>query len=472
MMTKNNWLEIDRDGLRKSLAQKDKFFLLTEMVANAWDANVSRVEVTLTRPENGVTRLTVTDDSATGWSRLSDSYTMFAESTRKDEATKRGRFNAGCKDVLALALEARLTTVTGEVIFPRDGEKRKGTATRERGSEFTGLYEMTEAEWLSICAQARLFIPPTGIVTVFNGEEIQQRTPVGQFTETLPSVFGDKEGMLRKTERLTDVQLYDTLAGEQAMIFELGVPIVELGDDKWHVNVNQKVPVSRDRDNVNPSYIRKVRVGVLNAKFAELKGEEAATAGWVRDAMSNEKSSDDAVQHVIKERFGEDIVTRSVSDIGSAKEAVSHGKKIVEGGSMSKEEWTRLKQYNERTGTKLIPSNHEQHPTNITGEVADSEYIKPSDWTDAMGNFAGVVAALAPKLIGKPVIVRYINDEDVLIEGCYNTLDHFRSRATCQSGVRIDEDQPRVPQRDWAQEPIEQLRLDVARTGSQHAAQQ
>ena len=41
MATKNSWLEIDREGLRKSLAQKDKFFLLTEMVANAWDANVS-----------------------------------------------------------------------------------------------------------------------------------------------------------------------------------------------------------------------------------------------------------------------------------------------------------------------------------------------------------------------------------------------------------------------------------------------
>jgi hypothetical protein len=179
---KNTWLEIDREGLRKSLAQKDKFFLLTEMVANAWDANVTRVEVTLTRPKNGVTRLTVTDDSATGWSRLSDSYTMFAESTRKDEATKRGRFNAGCKDVLALALEARLTTMSGEMLFNADGTRSVGTKTRPRGSEYTGLFEMTEAEWLSICTQARLFIPPTGIVTIFNGEEIKQRVPVGQFT--------------------------------------------------------------------------------------------------------------------------------------------------------------------------------------------------------------------------------------------------------------------------------------------------
>jgi hypothetical protein len=419
MATKNSWLEIDREGLRKSLAQKDKFFLLTEMVANAWDANVSRVEVTLTQPENGIIRLTVTDDSATGWSRLSDSYTMFAESTRKDDASKRGRFNAGCKDVLALALEARLTTMSGQMIFNSDGTRSVGTAKRARGSEYTGLFEMTEAEWVSVCRQARLFIPPTGIVTVFNGEEIKQRTPVGEFTDTLPSVLADREGMLKRTERKTDVLLYDPLPGEQAMIFEMGVPIVELGDDKWHVNVNQKVPVSRDRDNVNPSYIRKIRVGVLNAKFATITTDDAG-AGWVRDAMGHEKSSDDAVKHVMEKRFGSEYVTRSVNDVGSVKEAVSRGKNVIEGGSMSKEEWARVKAIKEEDGSSFLKSSHEVAPTDYDRVLSPRDVIAQEDWTVAMANFAGVVSAVAPKMIGKPVAVRYIDDEDNLIQGCFN----------------------------------------------------
>jgi hypothetical protein len=33
---KKQWLEIDKEGLRKTLGQKDKVFLLTEMVSNAW----------------------------------------------------------------------------------------------------------------------------------------------------------------------------------------------------------------------------------------------------------------------------------------------------------------------------------------------------------------------------------------------------------------------------------------------------
>src|SRR5437899_12208262 len=77
---------------------------------------------------------------------------------------------------------------------------------------------------------------------------------------------------MRNTERKTRVNLYERLPGEVAMIYEMGIPIVELGDDKWHVNVMQKVPLSRDRDNVNPAYLRKIRVGVLNDKFEDLAG--------------------------------------------------------------------------------------------------------------------------------------------------------------------------------------------------------
>src|SRR6266571_8947496 len=79
---KNRWLDIDKEGLRKSLGQKDKVFLLTEMVSNAWDEDITKVEVTLSRPdENNHSWLRVVDNSPTGWSDLSHSHTMFAEST-------------------------------------------------------------------------------------------------------------------------------------------------------------------------------------------------------------------------------------------------------------------------------------------------------------------------------------------------------------------------------------------------------
>src|SRR3989442_8441648 len=334
---KNRWLEIAKEGLQKSLGQKNKVFLLTEMVSNAWDEDITRVEVTLSRPNenNNHSWLRVIDNSPTGWSDLSHSHTMFAESTKKGKSEKRGRFNAGEKDVLALAIEAKLTTVKGQVLFNEDGTRTEGTETREIGSEFAGRFHLTLEEYEDIVQQAKLLIPPKGIVTLFNGDEIPYRKPIGSFTETLPIPLADKEGVMRNTERKTRVNLYERLPGEVAMIYEMGIPIVELGDDKWHVNVIQKVPLSRDRDNVNPSYLRKIRVGVLNAKFEELKDVETAAAAWVRDAVSSPKSSDPAVKHVMTTRFGEKHVSRDVRDKGSAKEAVSQGHNVIEGGALT-----------------------------------------------------------------------------------------------------------------------------------------
>jgi hypothetical protein len=418
---KNRWLEIDKDGLRKSLGQKDKVFLLTEMVSNAWDEDITQVEVTLTCPdENNHSWLRVMDNSPTGWADLSHSHTMFAESVKKGKSEKRGRFNAGEKDVLALAIEAKLTTVKGQVLFNEDGTRTEGNETREVGSEFVAKFQLTLEEYEHICDQAKLLIPPKGITTLFNGNPIQHRKPCGSFTEFLPIPLADKEGVMRNTERKATVNLYERFPGEVAMVYEMGIPIVELGDDKWHVNVMQKVPLSRDRDNVNPAYLRRIRQGALNAKFAELTTEEDASAAWVRDAVSSPKSSDEAVKHVMTTRFGDRHVSRDVRDKGSANEAVSQGHKIIEGGSLTGGEWARYKAVKDESGESVLKTSAEVAPTDVIGALTASLVIPPEQWTPAMRSYATLVEVISPKLIGKPVAVRYMDNEDVHFEGCFN----------------------------------------------------
>jgi hypothetical protein len=346
---------------------------------------------------------------------------MFAESAKKGKSEKRGRFNAGEKDVLALAIEAKLTTVTGQVLFNEDGTRTEGTETRKVGSEFVAKFQLTVQEYEHICQQANMLLPPKGITTLFNGSPIQYRKPCGNFTETLPIPLADKEGVVRNTERKATVYLYEKNSDEIATIFEMGIPIVELGDDKWHVNVMQKVPLSRDRDNVNPSYLRRVRTGVLNAKFEELTESEEAGAAWVRDAMASPKSSDTAVKHVMETRFGKNYVTRDVNDKGSANEAVSQGYHLVEGGSMSKEEWDRIKALKDDAGNKVLKSSAEVAPTDGGGMLDRAKLIPAKDWTPAMHRYSTLVETISPKLIGKPVVVRYIKDADSRIEGCFVT---------------------------------------------------
>ena len=183
MGKRKNWLTVDMDGLKKILERRGKVFAIFELVQNAWDENVTKVEVTLARPENGKSELIVTDDSPEGFRDLTDSYTMFAESYKKANPEKRGAFNLGEKYVLALCDEASITTTTGHVKFDADGRHPSGKAKLERGSEFRGSLRLKIGEWQEMRAETLKLIPP--VPTCFNGKEISPREPIRTWDASL-----------------------------------------------------------------------------------------------------------------------------------------------------------------------------------------------------------------------------------------------------------------------------------------------
>src|ERR1039458_2432774 len=106
-MTMSQWFEVDKAGLAKLMAGRFKAFVLYELLQNAWDQNVTRVDVTVTAAQGvRAALITVTDDDPDGFADLRDAYTLFAESRKKGNAAQRGRFNLGEKLVLALAKSA------------------------------------------------------------------------------------------------------------------------------------------------------------------------------------------------------------------------------------------------------------------------------------------------------------------------------------------------------------------------------
>lgn len=128
--------------------------------------------------------------------------------------------------------------------------------------------------------------------------------------------------------------------------------------------------------------------------------------------------------NTVKQQLGgipKNYVTRDVNDKGSANEAVSQGYHIVEGGSMSKEEWDRVKALRDHAGNKVLKSSAEVAPTDTVGPLQSHQLVPPSKWTPAMQRYSTLVQTVSPKLIGKPVVVRYIDDEDCHIEGCFVT---------------------------------------------------
>src|SRR5579863_7653894 len=120
-MKRDSWVQVDLDGLREKLKRRGIRFAVYEPIQNALDEEVTRVDVTLPRPERGCTTLTVADDSPAGFRDLPDAYTMFKRSYKQADAAKRGLFNLGEKLVLALCDEATITTTTGSVRFDSMG---------------------------------------------------------------------------------------------------------------------------------------------------------------------------------------------------------------------------------------------------------------------------------------------------------------------------------------------------------------
>ena len=405
--THNNIFEVDIANMRKIHGARDKIFVIREMVQNAWDENIARVDIMLTPPDdNGHSIIRVIDDSPHGWLTLEHAYTMYAESSKKDDPTKRGRFNEGEKNVICLAIEASITTVSGQVCFDRERGRWKGNEHRKRGSEFYMKFELTPKEYADICRKTRLLIPPRDIITTFNGVEIAHRAPDLRFDTRLRT---PRDG--RNEPRKTEVRLYNVLPGEQPMIYEMGIPVVELTDDKWHINVMQKMPVGRDRDNVNPSYIADVRVAIFNEFYTKLSPQDASLLS-IQAAASHPKSKTDAVKANLAARFGEKYALEDPTDPGSKEEFVSQGGTVIQRNDLSPEMKKRLRKIKDDKNPRksFVKRTGEVTPTNI--EVKLDKVVDPEDYDDDTRNYVAMVERVAPRLINRTVTVKVINDDE------------------------------------------------------------
>jgi hypothetical protein len=120
----------------------------------------------------------------------------------------------------------------------------------ERGSEFSGLLKLNIDDWEHMCRAVHKLIPP--LPTFFNGEETTPRKAAHSFECQLPTVRADEEGNLHRRSQRTQIRVYDPEPGESPVLYEMGIPVVSTGD-KWHVDIQQKVPLNLERDNVSPS---------------------------------------------------------------------------------------------------------------------------------------------------------------------------------------------------------------------------
>ncbi|MET0602948.1 MAG: hypothetical protein ABW167_13270 [Baekduia sp.] len=398
---------VDKKGLAKLLERKGKDFAVVELVQNAWDEDTTQVDIMLERvePLDDLWMLVVEDDNPEGFKDLAHAYTLFAESAKKGDATKRGRFNLGEKLVIAICETATIATTKGKIIF--EGDERKMTAAkRKAGSVFTGFMRLSDPDVDAIKATIATLLPPHGIKTTFNFVDIPHREPLRAFEVSLRTELADDDGRLKPTTRKATVEIYQPLKGETAMIYEMGIPVVETGD-RFHVNIGQKVPLPTDRDNVPPGYLRDVRVAVLNECHDLLRPEDAK-ASWVSNAMEDEKATPEAVKAAFSGKFGDKAVILDPNDTEANKIAAREGYTVVPGGALPKAAWDAVK-----TAKVALPAGQVTPSPQGYGDGEEIKLMDPAHWPEDVQNIAAFAKAFAarllPELAGE-ISVRIAND--------------------------------------------------------------
>lgn len=422
MHTKANWFEVDKGGLAKLREGTPKSALVMELIQNAWDTDATTADVKLNRLAGSpFCELIVRDNSPAGFSNLSHAWTLFAESEKKGQADKRGRFNLGEKLVLALCQQAIILTTTGAVDFMSDGRRMVSkTLKTEIGSEFKGRIRMTQAEVEEVRDALFRLLPPKGCKTTYNGVEIPLLVPIKSFEVILPTVIGDEEGNLRGSRRKCVVEVFEPQYGagmemEPAMIYEMGIPVVESGD-RYHYNVLQKVPLTMDRSNVTPAFLRDIRRAVAEAMVDSIT-EDDAQETWVREAARSADASRDLVSTVFEARFGKDAVIYDPNDMEANKRAMNDNRTVVMGGHMSAEEWANVKRYGLAAPAGKVYTDHkiETSPEGIPWTMA-------KEITPGMAKVAEFAKILARHSLGVDIDVEFISEPTMRHLGaCYGS---------------------------------------------------
>mgnify|MGYP001568119661 CR=1 FL=1 len=422
--TASEWFTVDRQGLSELRENADPASLLYELFQNIADEDgATSATLGLVPDARGRYLLTAQDDVPGGFRDLKDAYRLFARSYKREHAEKRGRFNVGEKLVLALAESATVTTTSGSVSFNPDGTRSENLShlgRTERGTRIAAIVRLTKSGAEQAITGFRRVLPPAHLTTTLNGESIPYRAPdLTVAARALPTVLQGPDGW-RTTQRNTTLSLYAAkdsrwieakdcssgcghaeIVNGQAYLYEMGIPVVEI-DGRWSVSVGQKVPLTLDRDNVPPAYLRRIYVEVANATADQITPDDA-TATWTKEALEDSRTTPEAIHAIIVGKFGEKAVAFDPSDKEGSVIAAQRGYEVVGGRSLSAAAWANVR---DRTPDLLRPAGQvTPSPRMIETSAEGKPSLDPDKWTDGMRAVARYSMAMAQTLqLRAPVI--------------------------------------------------------------------
>jgi len=332
-----NWFEVDVEGMKALQKGKDKTFVVRELVQNAWDENIKCCELKINLFMRKITVI-VTDDCPEGFKNLRDAYTLFGDTSKRRNIKQRGRFNFGEKQLISICTHATIKTTKGTIVFDKAG-RHETTERTERGTVVMVKFAGNKKDLDKMIDYSKKLLVPEGISFSINGDKIEYRKPFKSFNASLMTEV-ESGGYLKRTKRKTKVNL---IKEDNPHLYEMGIPIMCV-DCNYGIDIQQKIPLSFDRDSVNQTFLKELYVEILNNVY-EYINEDSCSMAWIRLAMSGKGILKEAVDKVLKNRYGDKFVVANPFDKRSVDEAISNGYHVIQGMEMSKEEWGNIKEH-------------------------------------------------------------------------------------------------------------------------------
>jgi len=222
----------------------------------------------------------------------------------------------------------------------------------------------------------KTYLVPKEVLFTVNDETIRYKEPYKIFETKLTTEI-EENNILKRTVRNTKVNI---LKSENKYLYEIGIPIQKI-DCEFSIDVQQKIPLSIDRETVLPSFLKDLYAEVLNQTYQEIE-KDSSSQIWVREAVSDDRINKEAVKDIINKRYGDKVCVANPFDKNSIDEAISRGYNVVYGSEMSKEEWDKVKE------NDLISSSSDLFGTDFT----NVEHIEPDENMKKVEEFAKKIA--------------------------------------------------------------------------------
>lgn len=399
----NNWFEVSKEGLKALQAGKSKTFIINELVQNGFDEEITQCKVDIIYGKD-ITEIRVSDDSPEGFKNISHAYTLYADTYKRQDPTKRGRFNLGEKQVIAICEKAFVETTKGTIIFDENGRHESDIKT-DHGSIITIWVKLNRQEHDELLNHTKTLLVPSHIKFIVNDEIIKSKPVLKSFNCSLLTEILEND-VMRQRWRQTQVDLVSH-NDDISYIYEMGIPITST-DCPWHINVQQKIILNIDRDNINGRYLKDLYSKVLNNAYDDVEEAESSSL-WVRTAMKAKTTIKEAVENIMTKRYGEKHCIANPSDKHSVEDAISHGYNVIYGSEMSKEEWSNVKEQTDIQSTSQLFGHN---------EIAAGKVV--TDVTTNMKQFVTYAKNIGNKLLGINIKVIFVDVPDCVTIADYN----------------------------------------------------